>query len=306
MTSQIIPANINANYPVAGVSNNTQGFRDNFAAIQANFQFAADEINDLQDNVVLKSALTGSVLDNNMNDNLLYAVKLSDVSFSMVELTATSGTVTLDYSAGNWYSMASQTGNTTLAFSNWPISGTAGLLRFRIVVSNVSYTLTLPAAVSLGTTGIQGWSSNVITFLSTGTYEFEFSSIDGGTTVSITDLSRPLLGSAQAAIGYSTGAGSSVTQITSRTTGVTINAYSGAITLVSAAGSTSWQSFTVTNSRVVATDTVIVNQKSGTDLYRIHVTAVGAGSFRITFATTAGTTTEQPVFNFAVVKAVAA
>ena len=68
------------------------------------------------------------------------------------------------------------------------------------------------------------------------------------------------------------------------------------------AGSPSWQSFTVTNSLVAATDTVIVNQKSGTDKNMIHVTAVGAGSFEITFATTGGTTTEQPVFNFAIIK----
>lgn len=106
------------------------------------------------------------------------------------------------------------------------------------------------------------------------------------------------------ALGYRTGSGGAVTQATSRTTGVTINKTNGAITLVSAAGSTTWQSFTVTNSTVAATDTIIVNQKSGTDIYQIFVTAVGAGSFRITFATTSGTTTEQPVFNFAVIKAV--
>jgi len=57
---------------------------------------------------------------------------------------------------------------------------------------------------------------------------------------------------------------------------------------------------------VVATDVVHVSQKSGTDLYQIFVTAIAAGSFRITYATTAGSTTEQPVFNFAVVKAVTA
>jgi hypothetical protein len=55
---------------------------------------------------------------------------------------------------------------------------------------------------------------------------------------------------------------------------------------------------------VAATDVVHVAQKSGTDLYQIFVTAVAAGSFQITFATTGGTTTEQPVFNFAVFKAV--
>jgi len=109
-----------------------------------------------------------------------------------------------------------------------------------------------------------------------------------------------------AGLGYGTGSGGAVTQATSRTTGVTLDKTNGAITLVSAAGSATWQSFTVTNSTVAATDTVIVNQKSGTDLYMIHVTAVAAGSFRISFATTGGTTTEQPVFNFAVIKAVAA
>lgn len=107
-------------------------------------------------------------------------------------------------------------------------------------------------------------------------------------------------------LGYGTGAGGTVTQATSRTTGVTINKPCGAITLVSAAGSASWQSFTVTNSTVAATDTIMVCQKSGTDLYQIDVTAVAAGSFRISFATTGGTTTEQPIFNFSVLKGVTA
>jgi len=107
-------------------------------------------------------------------------------------------------------------------------------------------------------------------------------------------------------IGYGTGAGGAQTQTTSRTTGVTLNKPCGAITLVSAAGSTSWQSFTLTNSVIAATDVVRVCQKSGTDLYQIHVTNVATGSCQITFATTGGTTTEQPVFNFAVIKAVTA
>jgi hypothetical protein len=109
-----------------------------------------------------------------------------------------------------------------------------------------------------------------------------------------------------AGLGYGTGTGGAVTQATSRTNGVTLNKTNGAITLVSAAGTATWQSFTVTNSTVAATDVVILSQKSGTDLYMLEVTAVAAGSFRISFATTGGTTTEQPVFNFAVIKAVAA
>ena len=106
-------------------------------------------------------------------------------------------------------------------------------------------------------------------------------------------------------MGYSIGGGA-ITQITSRTTGVTLNKSSGTITLVSAAGSTSYQTFTVTNSFVAANDVIVINQKSGTDKMAMFVTAVASGSFNITFATTTGTTTEQPVINFAVVKAVAA
>jgi len=109
-----------------------------------------------------------------------------------------------------------------------------------------------------------------------------------------------------AGVGYATGAGGTVTQGTSRTTGVTLNKTTGAITLFSAAGSATAATFTVTNSTVAATDVIILNQKSGTDLYDLMVTAVAAGSFNLTFRTTGGTTTETPVFNFAVIKGVAA
>jgi hypothetical protein len=112
--------------------------------------------------------------------------------------------------------------------------------------------------------------------------------------------------SGTAGVGYATGAGGVVTQGTSRTTGVTLNKTTGAITLFSAAGTTTATTFTVTNSTVAATDVIILNQKSGTDLYDLMVTAVAAGSFNLTFRTTGGTTTETPVFNFAVIKAVAA
>ena len=107
-------------------------------------------------------------------------------------------------------------------------------------------------------------------------------------------------------LGYTTGSGGTVTQATSRTTGVTLNKTNGAITLVSAAGLATFQSFTVTNSTVAATDVVNVTQKSGTDLYQIFVTATAAGSFQITYSTTGGVTVEQPVFNFAIIKGVTA
>lgn len=105
-------------------------------------------------------------------------------------------------------------------------------------------------------------------------------------------------------IGYDTGAGAGVTQVTSRTTDVTINAYCGTIELVSAAGNTSFNTFTVYNDTVGPSDVIIVNQAVGADQYMIFVTNVTTGSFDLTYATTGGTNVEQPAFNFAVIRGV--
>jgi len=169
--------------------------------------------------------------------------------------------------------------------------------------------ITCPTA---GTTTAYGVQVGAITN-STATYGF-WSNIASGATqynfyasgTAQNAFSGDVLIFGAGALGYTTGSGGTVTQGTSRTTGVTLNKTNGAITLFSAAGLATYQTFTVTNSTVAATDTIIVNQKSGTDKYIILVTNVAAGSFAITFATTGGVTTEQPVFNFSVIKAVTA
>lgn len=108
-----------------------------------------------------------------------------------------------------------------------------------------------------------------------------------------------------AGLGYGTGAGGTVTQVTSRTTGVTINKPCGNITMFTAAGSATPASFTVTNSMVGANDVVSVCIKSGaTNVYNLAVTAVAAGSFVVTFWTTGGTASDTPVLNFNVHKGV--
>lgn len=192
MTSQINPSNIDAEYPVAGQPNNTQGFRDNFTATQNNFNYAATEITDLQNKAILKAALTGTTLDNNMGDALLLAAKIQDFSATAVNLTTTSGPVTVDYTTGHYQSLSPSTGSVTLGFVNWPASGNYGFIKLRLYIINTAYTVTLPAAVTQGTTGIQGLSGNTITFRATGYYEFGFSSVDGGINITVYDLNRPL------------------------------------------------------------------------------------------------------------------
>lgn len=120
-----------------------------------------------------------------------------------------------------------------------------------------------------------------------------------------------------AGIGYATGAGGTVTQLTSRTTGVTLNKICGEIVLV--AGTISGHEadkFVLTNSAIAATDTVVVNIKSGVaaataQYYTANVVSVGAGSCTISVGnldngTVPSTGTDTPVLSFAVIKAVAA
>jgi len=201
MTSQINPNNIDGNYPVAGVPNNTQGFRDNFTNTKTNFQYAADEINELQSKGVFKAALDGTVLDNNMNYNILSNLQIKNNSFTEVTLAQTSGSINLDFSAGMFQAIPASSGSVSLSFSNWPSDGQVGVLRFAFVCTNTAHTLTLPASVRVGVEGLQGVSpgtagvSNTITFSQTAPYVnvyiYEFTTADGGTQISVQELTRP-------------------------------------------------------------------------------------------------------------------
>lgn len=109
-------------------------------------------------------------------------------------------------------------------------------------------------------------------------------------------------------IGYATGSGGTVTQATSKSTGVTLNTVTGVITMNGAAMTTATTvGFTLTNSSIAATDVVVVNMASAAtaNSYTMVVDAVAAGSCHISVRNfTGGTLSEAIVINFAVVKGV--
>ena len=194
MTSAINPNDINDAYPVAGQPNNTQGFRDNFAATKTNFEAAASEITELQTKSVLTAALTGGsalTTQNNLLGAPLIGAKIRNFSADVVNIATTSGPVTINYSQGHYQRVAT-TGNIGLNFTNWPTSGSFGITRVQLNIDSAGRTVTLPAAVTYGTTGIEGIANNVITFADAGTYQFDFSTSDGGGNITIQDLNRPL------------------------------------------------------------------------------------------------------------------
>ena len=193
MTSAINPNNINGAYPVAGQDNNSQGFRDNFTNTATNFQYAANEITALQNNSVLTTDLATSTTPvfNNLLTSTLANGYLQNMYTPLVALGTLSGAVTVNYSLGSYQTLTTS-GAITLGFSNFPTAGKVATVVLQVTVVSVAHTLQLPAAVTVNNVGIQGinTSTNIITFAAVGTYAFQFTTSNGGTTVSVSQANE--------------------------------------------------------------------------------------------------------------------
>ena len=100
--------------------------------------------------------------------------------------------------------------------------------------------------------------------------------------------------------------GVTVTQASSKTTGVTCNAHAGKITMNGASlGAATEAVFEVTCDKIAATDAVIVHHASaGTaGSYMVHFVEVGAGSFKVGVGNVTGSPlSEAIVLHFAIIK----
>jgi len=111
-------------------------------------------------------------------------------------------------------------------------------------------------------------------------------------------------------LGYSTGAGGTVTQATDKSTGVTLNKITGAITMNNAALNAGVEvTFAVTNSLVSSTDTVLaIHASAGTaGSYLVNACGIANGSFSIVVSNASGgNLSEAIVIRFMVFKSVSA
>jgi hypothetical protein len=195
MTSAINPNNIDGAYPVAGQDNNSQGFRDNFTNTSTNFQYAANEITALQNNSVLTTDLATSTqpVFNNLLTSTISNGFLQNMYTPLVALGTLSGAVTMNYALGSFQTLTTS-GAITLGFSNFPAAGKVATMALQITIVSTAHTLQLPAAVTVNNAGIQGinTSTNIITFAAVGTYVFQFTTSNGGSTVSVAQANEQI------------------------------------------------------------------------------------------------------------------
>jgi hypothetical protein len=151
MASSINADGIDPNFPVAGVNNSTQGFRDNFFNIKNNLNYAKSEISDLQSKAILKSALNGQKLSNDFSETVIANATLKSIGTMINDLGAMSGTAVLDFKSSTHYFL-STTGSVSLNFKNWPTAGICGSIRLTITITNIAHTMTIPGQCHVGCT----------------------------------------------------------------------------------------------------------------------------------------------------------
>ena len=117
------------------------------------------------------------------------------------------------------------------------------------------------------------------------------------------DSDGNVLVTSAASLGYGTGSGGTVTQTASKATAVTLNKPTGRITMNNAAlAANTTVAFTVTNSLVATTDTVVCNLNFNSVNYQAWVYRVNAGSFEIAVRNiSGGSLSEAVVLNFAII-----
>lgn len=158
--SSINTNGMNVNYPVSGVNNTTQGFRDNFSSIKTNLDTAASEISDLQNKAILKSALAGTSLNNDMANGLISNALTKSFRASTYNLgNNISGTMTVNVSQGD-VQYGTITANTTLQFGGWAPVGTQSNVQLQLNIANANAFITLPST----TTDINSLPSAGMTF----------------------------------------------------------------------------------------------------------------------------------------------
>jgi hypothetical protein len=191
---------INVNYPIPGVNNNSQGFRDNFASIRNNLNIAATEITDLQNNVVVKQALANTTVNNDMANTLISNASTRSFRATTYNLgNALSGTVLVDVSLGDVH-YGTVAGNTTINFGSWAPTGTQSNVQLQLAVSNSTAFVTFSGNVVVsndsGATTLENYS-NVGGFVTVSVpygvtqLNYQISTVDCGNTLYISPINRP-------------------------------------------------------------------------------------------------------------------
>lgn len=135
MASNINSANIDANFPVAGQDNDSQGFRDNFNTVKTSLATAKSEITTLQNDTAKLNA------NNDFNGNNIQEanfIATTEEIYSTGNITANQN---ISFSNGH-YQVVTVGGDVTLTLTDWAASGKLCKLRLSVSADGTGRTIT--------------------------------------------------------------------------------------------------------------------------------------------------------------------
>jgi len=130
----IISSTIDAAYPVAGVDNDTQGFRDNFQIIKTGLATANDELNSLKTSTAKLDAT------NNFNGSNLLDANMSQTTEQYHNIGTVSSNQSISFLNGHYqiFTMNPSGDTLTLTLADWPERD--GLAKLTIQVKTIADT----------------------------------------------------------------------------------------------------------------------------------------------------------------------
>lgn len=182
--SLISTSGINTAFPVPGVDNSSQGFRENFAGIVAALTTATSEITALELNTVKVNAA------NNFNFvGSISGAKIKNSGYAAINTGSITGD--LDFAVASFHKVAIST-STTFLVANWPAISTNTFAQLRVEIAPTTST-SVPINFSGGVGVIKKESSVVLPYVSTSTNStvWDLWTTDGGATVFLKFVGGP-------------------------------------------------------------------------------------------------------------------
>jgi hypothetical protein len=183
MTSAIVSSTIDADFPVSGQDNDSQGFRDNFNVIKDGLATAASEITILQTD-------TAKLNEGNDFNGVLISNALTNQVYGKTFSTTTVGNTAVDLENGD-YQKFTITGTHTLTFTNWPDFDDSRHAKVRVELRSNGTNYNVTFATTTG--GILQFLGGLTNPVATGTditepRIFDVWSSDNGTNVYVSRI----------------------------------------------------------------------------------------------------------------------
>ena len=194
MASNINDTGVNADFPVAGQDNDSQGFRDNFSIVKSNFVAAKAEIESLQNNTAQGVSYNSETGSNDFLGTDVRGANFINNTEASYEGGSVQSSQNINLSSG-FYQTFTVSADITLTLSSWSAdTGKTGRVRV-FIKADIGATRTITFGSNAGGGTIKtgpNWPTSDNTAVIVGktlsqdadkVYVFEFISFDSGDTV---------------------------------------------------------------------------------------------------------------------------